>query len=240
MENKQPNFQTFVEYCRLLSHHGSSLGQQAVGSVENFVRTNVDNVNNNPTLNRFVEFLRLLSQQTNDTMENFIKTHFNVPNKQTDFEAVKEFMHVFGQATPSTLQKNIMVDNPKLTNFRLDLIREEVRELEHAVKENDMTEVIDALCDIIYVVQGMGVAFGINMDEAFRIVHASNMSKLCRTEQEAIDTLEHYKTVPGFEHINVKYRLSDDGKYYVIYNADTGKILKSKYFTLPDFSKMTV
>ena len=160
-------------------------------------------------------------------------------NKQTDFKAVTEFMRVFGQATPATLQKNIMVDDPKLAKFRLDLIREEVKELEQAVAENNMTEVIDGLCDIIYVVQGMSVAFGIDMDKAFKIVHDSNMSKLCRNEQEAIETVEHYKTLKGFENVNVKYRPSTCGKYFVMYNADTGKILKSKYFTLPDFTEMT-
>lgn len=158
--------------------------------------------------------------------------------RPTNFQSVVEFMRVFGQSTPDTVQKDIMQSDPKLLKFRLDLIREEVRELEQAAKDNDMTEVIDALGDILYVVYGMGAAFGINLDRAFEIVHASNMSKLCRTEQEALDTLAHYKTLPGFENVNVKYRPSPDGKYYVIYNADTGKILKSKYFTLPDFREM--
>lgn len=159
-------------------------------------------------------------------------------SRPTNFQAVANFCRVFGQTTPDTIQKNIMIDNPKLTQFRISLIEEEFRELKEAVAQNDMTEVIDALGDILYVVYGMGVAFGIDLDEAFRIVHESNMSKLCRTEQDAIDTIEHYKTLPGFENVKVNYRLSPDGKYYVIYNEETGKILKSKYFTLPDFTKM--
>lgn len=159
-------------------------------------------------------------------------------NNLSNFQAVAHFCKVFGQPTPDTLQKNILEENPKLTDFRLSLIEEEFRELKDAVKDNNMTEVIDALADILYVVYGMGVSFGIDLDKAFKIVHESNMSKLCRTEQDAMDTLEHYKTLPGFENVNVKYRPSEDNKYFVVYNGETGKVLKSKYFTLPDFSQL--
>ena len=39
----------------------------------------------------------------------------------------------------------------------MKLIREEVEELEDAVKNHDLTETIDALSDILYVVYGMGL-----------------------------------------------------------------------------------
>lgn len=158
-------------------------------------------------------------------------------NEMTNFERVGEFHTTFGHPKPTTLQRDLTAD-PKLIKLRLDLIREEFNELCEAVKDNDIKEVIDALSDILYVTYGMGQAYGIDLDRAFKIVHASNMSKLCRNEQEAIDTIEHYKTLPGFENVDVKYRLADDGTNYVIYNATTGKTLKSKYFTLPDFTEM--
>ena len=166
--------------------------------------------------------------------ESFAKQY----NDQTNFKAVKEFCRLFEQPTPDTVQKNIIIEKPELVNFRLKLIDEEVRELKEAVAENNMTEVIDALGDILYVVYGMGVALGIDLDSAFKIVHESNMTKFCKTEQDAIDTVEHYKTLPDFANVKVNYRLSKDGKCYIIYNEETSKILKSKYFTTPDFSKM--
>lgn len=156
----------------------------------------------------------------------------------TNFELVGQFHQVFGHPKHNTLQKDIILENPKLSQLRLDLIAEEFDELKCAVEENNMTEVIDALSDILYVVYGMGQAFGINLDKSFKIVHASNMTKLCKNEKEAQETILHYKTLPGFENTDVRYRLSSDGKNYTIYNAETGKILKSKYFTLPDFSDM--
>ena len=41
-----------------------------------------------------------------------------------------------------------------------------------------MTEVADALTDILYVTYGAGHAFGIDLDECFDEVQKSNMSKL--------------------------------------------------------------
>lgn len=156
----------------------------------------------------------------------------------TNFQSVGQFHEIFGHPKPSTLQKNILTENPKLAQFRLDLISEEFNELKKAVSENNMTEVIDALGDILYVVYGMGQAFGIDLDKAFKIVHESNMSKLCRNQDEAIETVEYYKTLPGFENVKVGYRPSVEPGYYVVFNIDTGKILKSKYFKLPDFNQM--
>lgn len=157
----------------------------------------------------------------------------------TNFEMVGQFHEVFGHPKHDTLQKNIILADPKLAQLRINLIEEEVTELKDAIKENNMTEVIDALSDILYVVYGMGQAFGIDLDKSFKIVHASNMTKLCKNETEAQESIEHYKTLPGFENTDVRYRLSPDGTNYTIYNAETNKILKSKFFRLPDFSEMT-
>tara|TARA_R100001460_G_C3533306_1_gene173752 strand:- start:639 stop:986 length:348 start_codon:yes stop_codon:yes gene_type:complete len=62
--------------------------------------------------------------------------------------------------------------------LRLELIAEELDELSDAVADRDMIEIADALTDLLYVVYGAGHAFGIDLDECFREVHASNMSKL--------------------------------------------------------------
>merc|ERR1712228_42106 len=110
-------------------------------------------------------------------------------------------------------------------------IQGEVRELADAMKAKDMVETIDALGDILYVVYGAGGAFGINIDQAFDLIHKSNMTKLCTTEEEANETVEWYKknyTPEGkYPYDTPAYRLSPDGKYYVPFNASTGKILKS-------------
>ena len=66
----------------------------------------------------------------------------------------------------------------KIVKLRYDLIKEELLELELAVKQRDLKEVADALTDILYVTYGAGLAFGIDLDRCFNEVQKSNMSKL--------------------------------------------------------------
>jgi|TARA_Y100000817_G_scaffold297372_1_gene273643 predicted HAD superfamily Cof-like phosphohydrolase len=92
----------------------------------------------------------------------------------TNFEQVKNFMQTFGQEVRA---KASFPDNKKIS-LRLSLIKEELCELEEAVKKKDIKEVADALTDILYVTYGAGHAFGIDLDKCFEEVQKSNMSKL--------------------------------------------------------------
>ena len=92
----------------------------------------------------------------------------------TNFLKVKEFMKTFGQ---EVLSKPALPDN-KIIKLRLDLIKEELNELEDAIKNKNLVEIADALTDILYVTYGAGHAFGINLDACFEEVQNSNMSKL--------------------------------------------------------------
>ena len=92
----------------------------------------------------------------------------------TNFELVEDFMEAMGQevnAIPTFPEEDIQ-------RLRLDLIEEELDELHYAIDNKDMVEIADALGDLLYVVYGAGHAFGIDLDECFKEIHASNMSKL--------------------------------------------------------------
>ena len=93
---------------------------------------------------------------------------------RTNFDKVAIFMDAFGQ---ETLRKPTLPNN-QLADLRLDLINEEVAELYSALAEKNIVQIADALTDILYVVYGAGHAFGIDLDDCFREVHESNMSKL--------------------------------------------------------------
>ena len=92
----------------------------------------------------------------------------------TNFEAVGEFMNTFGQEV-KTDPDWPDEDTQKL---RLELIAEELEEMWDAIENKDLVGVADALTDILYVTYGAGHAFGINLDECFKEVQKSNMSKL--------------------------------------------------------------
>ena len=92
----------------------------------------------------------------------------------TNFESVKIFMKTFGQE----IKEKACFPDEKITSLRFDLINEELSELRDAIDKKDIKEVADALTDILYVTYGAGHAFGINLDECFKEVQSSNMSKL--------------------------------------------------------------
>ena len=92
----------------------------------------------------------------------------------SNFQSVKKFMQTFGQEVKIKAE----FPNEKIVKLRYELIKEELEELNQAIKEKDMKEVADALTDILYVTYGAGHAFGIDLDECFDEVQKSNMSKL--------------------------------------------------------------
>ncbi|MEO0881904.1 MAG: nucleoside triphosphate pyrophosphohydrolase family protein [Pseudomonadota bacterium] len=91
--------------------------------------------------------------------------------------------------------------------MRLAILEEEVKELREAVEANDMTEVLDALCDIQFVLDGTFLEFGLHgvKKDAFQEVYQSNMSKL-----------------------------GDDGR--PLYRDD-GKVVKGPNFIPPDLAR---
>ena len=91
-----------------------------------------------------------------------------------NFEKVKKFMQTFGQEVKSKAS----FPSEKIVDLRFALIKEELSELEAALDEKNITEVADALTDILYVTYGAGHAFGINLNQCFDEVQNSNMSKL--------------------------------------------------------------
>ena len=92
----------------------------------------------------------------------------------SNFESVKKFMKTFGQE----VKEKAEFPSDKITTLRYELIKEELAEFKDAIEKKDIKEVADALTDILYVTYGAGHAFGINLDECFKEVQNSNMSKL--------------------------------------------------------------
>jgi predicted HAD superfamily Cof-like phosphohydrolase len=149
---------------------------------------------------------------------------------QTNFEKAKQFNEEFGIAVTNTPDLKVFTSNPNLVDLRLKLIDEEVRELHEAVEAKDFVEVADALADILYVVYGAGASFGIDLDKAYRLVHESNMSKLCADEETAQKTVAWYEeqyAAGKLPYDSPHYRKSVDGTKWVVYNKSTGKVLKS-------------
>lgn len=63
-------------------------------------------------------------------------------------------------------------------NFRIAFMYEELEEYETALVRQDRAGMLDALVDLVYVALGTALMHGFDFDEAWRRVHAANMTKV--------------------------------------------------------------
>ena len=70
------------------------------------------------------------------------------------------------------------VPDQKTTALRERLIQEEFDELKEAMKARHLSGIAKELADLLYVVYGTAVSYGIDMAPVFREVQRSNMSKV--------------------------------------------------------------
>jgi predicted HAD superfamily Cof-like phosphohydrolase len=120
-------------------------------------------------------------------------------------------------------------------NLRVNLLQEELNELSQAIKDGDIVEIADALCDLQYVLSGAVLEFGLGdkFVELFNEVQRSNMTKACSSIQEALETLSHYKKKDGTE----GYYKESNGMYVVYRNGDD-KVLKSVNYSAAQINKI--
>lgn len=142
---------------------------------------------------------------------------FSTPDS---INSVAEFHTTFNHPVLDTPQ----IPSPERCKLRVDLIAEELDELRQAIADNNIVEVADALADIQYVLAGAVLEFGLGdkFKALFDEVHRSNMSKSCHTEQEAQQTVEHYKA----NHATEAYYLQR-GEYFNVYRTGDNKTLKN-------------
>tara|TARA_B100001123_G_scaffold59134_1_gene63816 strand:- start:334 stop:708 length:375 start_codon:yes stop_codon:yes gene_type:complete len=118
----------------------------------------------------------------------------------SNFEDVKIFMKTFGQIVKTRAE---FPDN-KTMMLRFDLIKEELSELEQAMKEKNLKEIADALTDILYVTYGAGCAYGIDLDKCFKEVQRANMSKLGNDGKPIFNEKGKVMKGPNYKEPNLK------------------------------------
>ena len=137
----------------------------------------------------------------------------------TNLKKVIDFMTTANQP----VVEDPAIPGEKRVKLRLDLIKEELRELEEAIEQKDLDGVMDAFCDLEYVLLGAIVEFGMKdcFQENFNEVHDSNMSKFDKTLEDATLTREKYRN----ENIDIVQRRV--GGLYVTFRKEDMKVLKS-------------
>ena len=118
----------------------------------------------------------------------------------TNFTDVKVFMETFGQMVRTKPQ----YPDEKTMKLRYDLIKEELNELEYAMKTKNLKEIADALTDILYVTYGAGFAYGIDLDKCFKEVQRANMSKLGEDGKPIFNEKGKVMKGPNYREPNLK------------------------------------
>ena len=146
-------------------------------------------------------------------------------------DEVEIFNKTFGK--PNNYEPTI--PERKEWEFVYNFILEELEEYREACERGDIVEVLDALCDIAYVSLGNGTMLHGLKDKiwpAYGEVQASNMSKACKTEEEAIATCKSEA-----ERIGEATHYEKVGEYYIVYRTRDRKVLKSINYFRPDLKK---
>ena len=127
--------------------------------------------------------------------------------------------------------------NLSLANHYLDKLQNLDANLFTIIQEKNYEETKTNLLSILVNTYLLGCYLGIDLNRSFDIVHSSNMSKVCATEDEATTTVHWYKE-NELRYDSPDYRLCYDNNRYVVYNKSTGKILKNTKYVPANFDCM--
>ena len=87
---------------------------------------------------------------------------------------VYEFHEKYGHHIPNHA---VTLPSSAIVELRMELLREELKELFEAMEDQDLEKIADNLADLIYVALGTAVSYGVDLDPVFEEVHRSNMTK---------------------------------------------------------------
>ena len=160
---------------------------------------------------------------------------------QSNFSQTSNFIKtlLFGNSfnvTPTTILDNFTDPSfYQIFNNYIDSLVEAYNNLEAETKAGSFTNTINSTLEVLYLTYVIGGLLGINLDKSIKMVHESNMSKICSSEAEAQQTVQWYKENET-RYDSPCYRKSEFLDGYVVFNESTGKILKNVNYHAVDLS----
>jgi predicted HAD superfamily Cof-like phosphohydrolase len=136
--------------------------------------------------------------------------------KTNDFDFNKYFISI-----KNDIEITVDIEIDKLNNL-----------LKYSCEEKNMNNVIMYINYIVTLIIQLSDYLNISIIEAFTEIHRSNMTKVCSNIEDAISTVKWYKDNET-RYATPDYKKSPNEKYWIIYDVNTTKILKSKFFEPP-------
>ncbi len=117
------------------------------------------------------------------------------PRLAKAFQQVMEFHHKHGSYIGNTPQE----PSEDTVDLRWELLEEEYKELVQALVDSDLAGIADGCADVLYVLIGLCVSYGIYLPDIWEAVHNKNMSKtgVKRADGKVMKQ-------DGFKHANIK------------------------------------
>ena len=127
-------------------------------------------------------------------VKEFNRAFDMVSKEPKEYIGYEEDTNGFIKINPYKYVRSKVLVSHSLMRLRLNLIKEEIEELNDAIKMNDMKETRDAIGDILYVVYGMADIFGFDIDYIF--------SKTLQTEVFRYYLDNNINTINNINNIN--------------------------------------
>jgi len=173
------------------------------------------------------EYIRIVKENNHETIERIMKEKKYVPF----VSEVEIFNTTFGKLNNETPTTDIPEFEKK---FIYDFILEELEEYKEAYEKDDIVGIADAFGDIMYVLSAGILVYGLKdkFEDIFQEIQASNMSKSCSTEEEAIETVKVRSQEKGYD---CHYEKVDDK--WIVYRSSDRKAQKSINYFSPNLKK---
>lgn len=135
--------------------------------------------------------------------------------------------------------------NPELPDNETRVLRQKLI-LEELIEFCDATTVVDAvdaIGDLLYVVFGAAVSFGIDIEKAFDEIHFSNMSKLWTTA-EVNEAQQQIKLGSFPNPADISFTKTCDGHCGITHTrcycvkTSYGKVIKSPSYSKPEIDRV--
>jgi predicted HAD superfamily Cof-like phosphohydrolase len=167
-----------------------------------------------------------MEQELNDVKDQIIKQEID-KDRLYFISEVEQFNQLFGKLNNYTPTIPSKLERDFIYNF----IQEELDEYKVAAEDGDIIGVMDAFCDIMYVLSAGIMAYGLKDKflDAYAEVQASNLSKSCMTEAEA-DATAKFRAAASQKACH--YEKRDDK--YVVYRSEDRKVQKSLSYFPPN------
>ena len=192
----------------------------------------------------------------NKFIDNIIISSENGNKKITNFNYIKIFIKKLCKCNHND-SDTIIEANIKLKNHMLKKLNDEYLKLEQEFEietiyfdndkkqhsnENKFLIVSQLLYNLLKITYILANLYNINADSDFAIIHESNMSKLCDTEEDAIATVVSYnnKYQNGTSPYDSPYCYElPDLQKWIVKNKSTGKALKNIKYKEVSFDEIS-